>query len=466
MDSSETASAGEPLLRDDPRRLLGLLWVAPEAGFVPLGPGLLTIGRSAEASVRLPDEQVSRLHARLSKSGPLHVLADAGSRNGSWVNGERIDCAPLSLGDVVRFGAFVGVVTALDADLATSGRLFDHAAGAVIGPRTRALWRRLEGIARTGLPVVIEGETGTGKEVFARAIHDRAGGGPFIGVNCAALPEHLVEAQLFGWSRGSYTGAVGASRGLFEAADGGTLLLDEVVSLPLSQQAKLLRVLEECAVTRLGETAPRPVRVRILAAAQRPLLSLVKAGAFRGDLLARLAGETLRLPPLRERREEIVGLFMHHFRTVGGKPSALGASFLEALCLHSWPMNVRELIQVARQAQLQSLEPGKLMGSNLSQLLERAQGVTSGEVVAEAHSSPGPAGTCTAADVRAPRRASWLRQHESELNALLDALTRVGGNISEAARRLGISRQKAGRLLAARKELEVVGKLSSERRRH
>ena len=263
----------------------------------------LTIGRDAECAIHLANTDVSRQHAALrrndSDSGVL--IADLASRNGTRVNGRPVQSARLQENDVVRVGGCVFVVS----DTPTS---FSEVAPDLHGSASlkRAL-APLPKVARSDLAIVLEGETGTGKELVARAIHTLSGrAGKLVAINCAALPQGLAEAELFGYRRGAFTGAERASPGFFRAAEGGTLLLDEVSELPLGLQAKLLRALEQKAVQPLGEPAPVPVDVRIVVAGQSSLFEAVKRQQFRADLLARLNGVTLHLPPLRARRADIL----------------------------------------------------------------------------------------------------------------------------------------------------------------
>jgi transcriptional regulator with GAF, ATPase, and Fis domain len=198
--------------------------------------------------------------------------------------------------------------------------------------------------AASDLPVLILGETGTGKEVVARALHrhSRRAGRPFVAVNCAALPETLAESELFGHERGSFTGAQARKPGLFEAADGGTLLLDEVGELSASNQARLLRVLQERTVHRVGAVRPTPVDVRVLGATNRDLAVDVARGRFREDLYFRLNGVTLQVPPLRERPGDVLPLARRGLDERGGG-YVLAESAAEALRAYPWPGNVREL---------------------------------------------------------------------------------------------------------------------------
>jgi DNA-binding NtrC family response regulator len=230
------------------------------------------------------------------------------------------------------------------------------------------------------------------------------------------------------------------------------------MDLPLSQQAKLLRAIEEQSVTRLGETTPRPVDVRVVAASQRSLAERVERGLFREDLLARLCGVTVHLPPLAERREEVPRLFSYFFREAGGDPARLRSSLIEALCLHRWPLNVREVAQAARRAVLVE-STRDLAGEHAPEILQQPsteppslQG-TSTPARAAAVSPVLPAGA-PAGERIGQRRWAWLRRHWGDLQSLLDAMRRNGGNVSAAARETGISRQRAQRLLEAKAGME------------
>ena len=222
--------------------------------------------------------------------------------------------------------------------------------GYFAGPRTLAAVEPLRKAAASDLAVIIEGETGTGKEGIARATHLWSGRkGPFIAVNCAALPETLAEAELFGYRKGAFTSADRANPGFFQAANGGTLFLDEVSDLPSAIQPKLLRVLEQSEVTPLGETRPVPIDVRVVVATQKPLAALVEENRFRADLMARLDGLRVRLLPLGSRVEEVPNLFRRRLMIKSGPTPGMDAAVVETLCCHRWPLNVREVTNLAKR---------------------------------------------------------------------------------------------------------------------
>ncbi|GIW53121.1 MAG: acetoacetate metabolism regulatory protein AtoC [Gemmatimonadales bacterium] len=286
-------------------------------------------------------------------------------------------------------------------------------------------------LPRGDVTVLITGETGTGKELLARALHDGGprAAGPFVTVNCAAIPANLLESELFGHERGAFTDAYQAKPGLMEEADGGTLFLDEIGHLPLPLQGKLLRVIEEKRIRRVGGTESRAVDVRIIAATHVDLAAAVQRGEFREDLYYRLNVITLSLPPLRERGDDVELLAEAFARSLArryGLPEpALSPEVRAALRAHSWPGNVRELRHAVERALLLS-EPGTL---DPKELAPAAAGSVRGN-----------------ATVTAP---GGLTLDEIIRQAVQAAVDRHGGNKSAAARELGISRQRLLRILAS-----------------
>ena len=256
---------------------------------------------------------------------------------------------------------------------------------------------RVSEVAPTDATVLILGETGTGKELIARSIHDRSirSGGPFIRVNCAALPPTLIESELFGHERGAFTGALTARQGRFELADRGTIFLDEVGDIPLELQAKLLRVLQEREFERLGSATPRKVNVRVVAATNRDLHEMVQAGRFRSDLYYRLNVFPIQLPPLRERREDIpklVWFFIHQRqRSLRRHITQIPAAVMAALQEYSWPGNVRELQNVIERAMIRSKEDVLRLDDSLTAVVpapaasDRVDGPETLEKVERAH---------------------------------------------------------------------------------
>lgn len=296
--------------------------------------GTWSIGRARDAALHVEGESISRRHALLTFRAGVAELHDLGSQNGTTLNGRTIhESAALKSMDVVGVG-HASFVVCSPSEL----------------PTIATVYAELERLARSELPVHIFGETGTGKELAARAIHAWSSRATesFVAVNCAALPEALVESELFGHERGAFSGAHNTKIGVFEAADGGTLLFDEIGELPLAAQAKLLRVLETRRIVRVGDAGlERRVDVRIVSSTNRDLSKEVAAGRFRQDLYYRLSTACVHLPALRDRKAEVVA-FARSFlndarRRVQAAPCLLDARACERLVRHDWPGNVREL---------------------------------------------------------------------------------------------------------------------------
>jgi DNA-binding NtrC family response regulator len=432
----------------------GLMWLGPEEKFHELEPQML-IGRSDECNIRTEGSQVSRQHASIVKDGPLWLLRDSSSKNGTWVNGKRLAVAALNEQDVVRIGDWVGVVCEVPAQTAEQGELFGaRGQDVLVSAPLYPLMATLESLAKRDIATVIYGETGTGKEVLAQSMHKLSErSGRFVALNCAAIPEAIAEALFFGHARGAFTGATEASDGYVQAARHGTLFLDEVADLPMPIQGKLLRVLEERKVTPLGQTEQRPVDFRLVAACAEPLSKAVASGRFRADLHARLRGAELTIPPLRERKQEIPRLFSHFIRKHGPATPILDCRLLEALCVYDWPYNIRELRQLA----LLLGTPGKVRFT-LADLPQHCR-VAGTRKIADVSNGPGAAqGEPPALDTSA-RRLAWLERHADELERLRSALQTHKGNVTLAASATGIPRYRAHRLLVADAEL-----LSANRR--
>lgn len=430
-DSGSTTVTEASSPRGSAGRLeLSLVWLFPRPSEAAVdllwqGDQELLLGRDEGCAVRLSGNDVSRRHAALARSGVERSLRirDLGSRNGVRVNGRAVESAPLAAGDVVRLGGWVGVLTA------APGAFREIAPGLLGGRMLETALAPLRKAAESDLPVVLEGETGTGKEVVTRSLHGWSGRkGPLLAVNCATLPDALAEAELFGYRRGAFTGADRPSPGFFRSAEGGTLLLDEVSDLPLPLQAKLLRVLEQREVQPLGEARPVPIDVRVIVAGQQSLAEAVQRGRFRADLLARLDGLTVRLPPLRKRREDVPPLFSHFLRELShGRAPAVEADLIERLCVHDWPFNVRELVLLVRRLLVLHEGASTLTAEHLPERMLDA-------------AAPVEARAATAA-------ASGKTAGEVDLPALIAALRASGGNVARASVVLGITRQRAYRLM-------------------
>jgi two-component system response regulator AtoC len=395
--------------------------------------GEVVIGRT-EGTLLVESPRVSRRHARITLlSGALEV-EDLGSRNGTRLgaavlHGEKRAAAG---GDVVKVGPLVIVIARADRALAWSATPSapavadeeDDATGGeavVVADRAMSALHDVVGrLATTNATVLITGETGTGKEVIADRLHALSprAKGPFVRINCASVPEALLESELFGHEKGAFTGADRRRAGHFEAASDGTLLLDEIGELPLAVQARLLRVLERRAVTRLGSSDETPVDVRIVCATHRNLEQDVQSGRFRRDLFYRISTFTLEVPPLRDRPTEILLLadaFLRRLAAAAGKKApALSGEAAGLLLAHEWPGNVREL----RNA------------------MEHAVVMADGDIVLPSHLPKAVRGAPAAAPA-----AMTDTLEEAERQAIAAALAAEQDNRTRAAKRLGVSRR-------------------------
>ena len=327
---------------------------------VPMDDGKeVVVGRAPFAEIALDDLSISRRHARFSMTdGEVHV-EDLGSTNATRLDGQEIDKAILKEGSEIAMGSVTAVLqsirrtpTVVDPTLhGKPGQLRDTA-----GTAMRAVYDTIERISASDIPVLVQGETGVGKEVVARAIHaeSQRAGKPMLCLNCGAIPSQLVESTLFGHERGAFTGAEERKAGVFEAANGGTVFLDEIGELPIAAQAALLRVLEAKCVTRVGSTEEIPVDARIIAASNRDLEDMCATERFRWDLLYRLNAMTIRVPPLRQRVEEIPSLSRALLaEAMSGNtrgPRDFDEKAMQLILTHSWPGNVRELKNVVERA--------------------------------------------------------------------------------------------------------------------
>jgi DNA-binding NtrC family response regulator len=347
-EETRTGIAAPPPAAESVRAYRLVVVEGPETGttFTVDGgePSRALVGQSQVCELRLSDRLVSRRHLALTPMPKGLRLVDLESTNGTFVDGVRVFDALLTGGELVRLGE-----TAMSIDAAASraeeltvATSFGRLVGSSVA--MRRLYPVCERLAKSDVPVVIEGETGTGKEVLAEAIHEASArrGGPFVVFDCTAVPPTLVESELFGHERGAFTGAVMARRGLFEQAHGGTLLIDEIGDLELSLQPKLLRALERSEIRRVGGDRFIKVDIRVLAATRRDLDRDVEAGRFRDDLFFRLAVARVELPPLRERTGDIEVLTRHLWRQLEGKGDP-PYEFLRKLERQTWNGNVREL---------------------------------------------------------------------------------------------------------------------------
>jgi transcriptional regulator with PAS, ATPase and Fis domain len=439
-----------------PRERLLAFWEGGFASFTLPTSGKVTVGRLQECEICIDHPSVSRRHAELLLGPQLRVI-DLGSFNGTRVGGVRIAANEPTLvppRSVVEIGStFLVLETpgspARDAAAAAGTMRPPPLPGAaaqdgelvVADERMLQLHRLLRAVAQGTISVLLLGETGVGKEVIAQSIHRYSprAARPFVSINCAAIPEPLLESELFGHERGAFTGAVREKAGLLETAEGGTLFLDEVGEMPLPAQAKLLRAIELRQIVRVGGVRPRPVDVRFVSATNRDLEQLIAARAFRRDLFFRLNGISVSVPPLRERLAELEGLarrFLAEFGASLGRGNlVLSSDALARLRSHSWPGNVRELRNVIERAVL-LCESREIRPEHLSlEPLGAAEMVPPGpESVPPPLSQPSPGGDW-------PQGGLSDELQATERRRILEALERCAGNQTRAAEMLGISRR-------------------------
>jgi transcriptional regulator with PAS, ATPase and Fis domain len=415
--------------------------------------GVLTVGRGPEATVRVDDRSVSRIHLRIH-IGTVVRVEDLGSANGTKVGGSPLppgELRALPPGHVVEIGTTWMTLASSSLSASSSSSpdggksqtlkmaAFAEPALVVHDERMRALHHLLERVAASDLSVLLYGETGVGKEVFARRLHElsKRARSPFIGINCAALTETLLESELFGHERGAFTGAVQAKPGVFEMAEKGTILLDEIGEVSPSVQVKLLRVLEERQVLRLGATKPRPIDVRVLSATNRNLEAAIDAGGFRRDLYFRLNGITLEIPPLRERLSEVEPLARRFIvdavmRTGRSSLPEVAPEVFERLRRYRWPGNIRQLRNVIERAVV--LAGGGPITSEALQV---------DTYVGPMPAPPPPPAPAAVEEEVDPSTAatSKVPMLDDERASILRALQQCAGNQTRAAELLGISRR-------------------------
>ena len=333
-------------------------------------PSRVLVGQSPACQLRLSDQLVSRRHAAFDVSGTELHFVDLGSTNRTYAGGIAVVDAYLRGGEVLRMGNTVlRIDRSEDAKAVpvSSATRFGRVIGASM--EMRRLYPLCERIAASQLPVLIEGETGTGKEVLAESLHEAGprAAGPFMIFDCTAVPPNLVESELFGHERGAFTGAVSTRKGVFEQAHGGTLFIDEIGDLDIALQPKLLRAIQRGEVRRVGGDRWVPVDVRIISATRRDLDREVQADRFRDDLYFRLAVTRIELPPLRARKGDVTVLAHHFWKELGGKDGALPFEALLQYEEYAWPGNVRELYNsVARRLALGEMEqPRSVPGGSL-----------------------------------------------------------------------------------------------------
>jgi DNA-binding NtrC family response regulator len=405
-----------------------------------IGHTPVVIGRSADADgLSLADPRVSRRHVTLWCQASSHeVFFEDSSTNGTFVNGIRSLRGALEDGDILRLGDSFVLIRHAPEDLEDNLDVMSLVGSA---PSIAKLRRSVAMVAPTDATVLIIGESGTGKELVATEIHKRSGRtGPFVAVNCSAIPPSLAESQLFGHVAGSFTGAK-EHKGLFRTAHQGTFFLDEIGELPLEVQPKLLRVLEGGLVTPVGGVTPIPIDVRIVVATNRELEDALDEGRFRGDLYARLAEITIRTPPLRDRPEDVLPLFELGF--VDALPR-ISPDLVETMLLYNWPFNVRELFKVAKELKIVAQGQQRLSLSVIEHRFNRQR------LGAVPEPTPSPVPATVDPDPKAVTKKYNVEYAKNLLPSreLVESLlNETQGNVSELARRLGRSRRQIHRYL-------------------
>jgi len=393
------------------------------------------IGSGDGADLRLGDGTVSREHARLTLREGGVLVRDEGSKNGTWVGGVRLTEALVTADAVLALGS-TKLKLKLEQDAMelplSAHTTFGEALGVSAG--MRHVFSVLERAAPSDVTVLLEGESGVGKELLARALHDASPrrSGPFVTVDSGAIPPTLIEAELFGHMKGAFTGAADARAGLFEQAEGGTLFLDEIGELPLDLQPKLLRVLERREVRRLGGRDARAISVRVVAATNRRLAEAVRRGEFRQDLFYRLAVARVTVPPLRDRPEDVVPLARALLASTTGAPEAdLPDDLAAMLRAYRWPGNVRELRNVMDRYALLGMR-------DASALFDEGDGAAIVDDVEDLSSLP----------YAEARRRALLRFEREYAKGVL---ARAGGVVTRAAELAGIARPSFHRMLGRSK---------------
>ncbi len=403
-----------------------------------------TIGRDDSADLRLPIAAVSRAHAEIVWDESRWLVRDMGSRNGTLLDGHPVTQAVLERGAELRIGD--GVLKFLDFEASnycpylldgnvTGQQRLAENTDLVGGYQMDCIAAELAHIAPTNLSVVLLGESGTGKEVAARELHRNSGRrGAFQAVNCAAIPATLLESELFGYKRGAFSGADRDKPGLVRLADQGTLLLDEIGDMPLEAQAKLLRVLQSREVYPLGATAPERVDIRVVCATHRDLQRLIQLEKFRDDLYARLNEYQLRLPPLRDRKEDVFQLTRSFLKRHGRSELKLSFGFALGLVSYDWPYNVRELEGCIKRC-LALCEGPIIEESSLPEPIKDLMADYGRPLTRTEHTVQG-----SSFDVARGTRSS--APTDAELRALLE---RHRGNVAAVGRDLGKARMQVHR---------------------
>ncbi len=417
-----------------PHPIVTILWEGGSITHPLASPGPTVIGRGAGADIIVDERSISRRHAALHVDGELSV-EDLGSSNGTRVRGRTLSSGErvsVPWGEPIELGGTIVIVRPAGPVHRPSAASAPTAAASAM----RETERLVELVAPTDISVLLLGETGSGKGFFARTVHEHSkrATGPWLHLNCAALPENLLESELFGYERGAFTGAAQSKPGLLESASGGTVFLDEIGDLPPAIQAKLLIALERREVTRLGALKPRPFDVRFISATNRDLERSGKDG-FRSDLFFRLAGLTILIPPLRERSDELPALVTRFLKQssdkLGRRLPTVTPAAMTALAGYEFPGNVRELAAILERALLfckDTLEEEHLGLKRPA--ASAAPPARPSAPVAAPPSAPGGLPRTLAEDIG-----------DIERRRIIEALDACAGNQSRAAEMLGISRR-------------------------
>jgi DNA-binding NtrC family response regulator len=412
----------------------------------------IRVGAHHGCDLVLSDRLISGHHFEILLDETGYRLRDLESTNGTYIGGHRVRDVYLNPGTVIYAGEsrlrFEPLDQSVTVELSSRDRFGEMVGGSVA---MRALYARLERIAPTDASVLITGETGSGKELVAEAIHQSSprAGGPFVVVDCGSIPDNLIASELFGHERGAFTGAVSSYAGAFERAHGGTVFLDEIGELPLELQPNLLGVVERRQVRRLGGTRSIPLDLRVVAATNRDLASEMNRGTFRSDLYYRLAVVQVRVPPLRERPEDI-SLLAEHFLELlaaGGAPvPRLSRETMDSLRQHRFPGNVRELRNlIERSVILAEAEAEAVITVEPEDPAAPVPAELAGEAPAQA---AGKAVVRVEVDDSMPYRIAKQRlMHEFDARYLRQLLRRHGGNVSRAARAAGLDRMTVHKML-------------------
>jgi transcriptional regulator with PAS, ATPase and Fis domain len=417
-----------------------------------LSQPVIHIGTKKENEIVLKDETMSRQHFEIRQTKEGYLLTDPGSMNGTFINNLRVKEAYLTSGALIRAGKTEMKFLPLDETFEIVPSKKTRFANLIGGSMSmRKIYTIIEKIAPTDVTVIIEGESGTGKELVASALHEKSKRGkrPFVVFDCSAVAENLIESELFGHEKGSFTGATGMRQGAFELADGGTIFLDEIGELTLELQPKLLRVLEQRTVKRVGGDRPINVDVRVIAATNRNLESEVKKGNFREDLFYRLNVAPIFLPPLRKRKED-VQMLIEHFIEEHNKANpqreidGLEPQAFEILKNYDWPGNVRELKNSMSRI-ISFMEGPRIVVDDVPERIRVP--------IAKAE-----------LDIREDlgfkdAKEQWVASFEKQY--LAEVLKRNDFNISAAAKEAGIDRKSVQRLIR-KYNLSTSGKIPDD----